>query len=153
MLAVTNSSAPGYFRRREVRVVCRTINFVPPSCPCSSPSSPFTLFHVFFSSGQCTWHTAPALLSPTDRRFNASSRNFALPSAKSKERELQSATTILCYVLLMTPRTELCLNYASPSLDAQIKKILLSLIVISVDVLTYFIKENNQLRGFIDLVN
>lgn len=53
----------------------------------------------------------------------------------------------------MTPRTELCLNYASPSLDAQIKKILLSLIVISVDVLTYFIKENNQLRGFIDLVN
>lgn len=150
MLAVTNSSAPGYFRRREVRVVCRTINFVPPSCPCSSPSSPFTLFHVFFPSGQCTWHTAPALLSRTDRRLNASSRNFALPSATSKQRKLQSATTTFC---LMTSRTELCLNYVSPSLYAQIKKILLSLMVISIDILTYFIKENNKLRGFIDFVN
>lgn len=53
----------------------------------------------------------------------------------------------------MTSRTELCLNYVSPSLYAQIKKILLSLMVISIDILTYFIKENNKLRGFIDFVN
>lgn len=38
---VTNSSAPGYFRRREVRVVCRTINFVPSS----------SLFLLHFSRG------------------------------------------------------------------------------------------------------